>query len=72
MLIFPQKRMHSSLMMGETEGVIGRCSEKGWSNSDLFPIWLNHFMAITGYSQEDPHIIVLDGLNSHKSVAVSQ
>ena len=50
MLIFPRKRMQTTLMNGAPDGAIGACSDNGWINSQLFLDWLKHFVAFTNAS----------------------
>jgi len=69
MLIFPRKRMADSLMMGAPPQSIGCCSSSGWTDSSLFVTWLEHFVKFTNSSSTAPHIIIMDGHHSHKSLA---
>ena len=66
--IFPRKRMVDSLMANAPIDSKGFASSNGWSNSELFVKWLNHFVECTNASKANPQIIVLDGHHSHKSL----
>ena len=68
MLIFPRKRMLEQLMIGAPARSVGFCSPNGWTDSDLFVKWLQHFMSITNASTATSQVVILDGHNSHKSL----
>jgi len=44
MLIFKRIRMSSVLMAGTPAGSVGYLSASGWTNSELFVKWLEHFI----------------------------
>jgi hypothetical protein len=67
MYIFPRKRMLDTLLNGAPPDAIGFASPSGWTDSELFMKWLQHFAKSTGCSPQDPHLILLDGHHSHKS-----
>lgn len=66
--IYPRKRMVQSLMNGAPAGALGLCSASGWTDSDIFLRWLEHFTAFIKCSPETPHILLLDGHHSHKTL----
>nr|XP_027231559.1 uncharacterized protein LOC113823140 [Penaeus vannamei] len=68
MFIFARKRM-TPLMTGSPPGFIARCTTNGWSDVDCFLIWLHHFVSIVKPTQDEKHIIILDGHHSHKTLA---
>ena len=69
MLIFPRKRMIDALMQGAPPQSAGYCSDNGWTDSELFFRWLEHFVSMTNASVNVPHIIILDGHHSRKTLA---
>ncbi|KAI0235340.1 hypothetical protein LSAT2_014173, partial [Lamellibrachia satsuma] len=69
MFIFPRKRMVASLMIGAPYQSVGYCSPNGWTDSDLFVKWLEHFASFTNASVDVPQIVILDGHHSHKTLA---
>jgi len=69
MLIFPRKNFCKRLMIGAPPGAIGSCSPSGWINSDLFIIWLKHFIKSSGASMENKTVLLLDNHESHISLA---
>lgn len=68
MLIFPRARMSDLLMNGAPVGSIGGCSSSGWTDSELFMTWLQHFVKWTSASETNQHILILDGHHSHKTL----
>ena len=69
MYIFPRQRMSDSLMAGAPPQSIGFASKNGWIDQDLFVKWLEHFVKFADPSPKNPHIIILDGHHSHKTLA---
>lgn len=43
MMIFKRKRMKSELIDHAPPGTIGRCSDSGWIETDLFMDYIKHF-----------------------------
>ena len=68
MLIFPRKRMQDRLMLRAPSQSVGYCSANGWTDSDMFVKWLEHFVANTNASKATPQA-TLDAHHSHKSLA---
>ena len=60
--------MRANFIDGALPGSVGDVSPSGWTHSSLFVNWLVHFVAITKCSKEHPHLIVLDGHHSHKTL----
>ena len=69
MYIFPRKRMVEVLMNGAPPQSVGYVSDSGWTDSELFVKWLEHFVAITNASTNAQHAIIMDGHQSHKTLA---
>ncbi len=69
MFVFPRKRMIVTLLNGALSQSVGYASSRGWMDSDLFLKWLQHFQSFTTSSKDSPHIIILDGHQSHKTLA---
>ena len=65
MMIFPRKRMLDILMNGAPPQSVGYASRSGWTDSQLFIKWLEHFVKFTNASPEKQQIIVIDGHHSH-------
>ena len=70
LFVVPRKRMVMSLMNGAPAGSIGAVNERGSGYIDgaLFMKWLKHFVEITGCTKEHPHLLLLDGPESHKTL----
>ena len=56
-------------MLGASLQSVDYCSANGWTDSNMFVKWLEHFVANTNASNATPQIIILDGHYSHKSLA---
>ena len=67
LFVFPRKRMVNVLMDGAPAGAIGGVNDRGsgYIDSITFMTWLKHFAAIAGCIKDDPHILLLDGHESH-------
>ena len=68
MLIFPRVKMNQRLIREAPLGTIGAASKSGWIDSSLFLQWFEHFVKRVKPSTDDPHLILLDGQISHKSL----
>ncbi|KAI0229911.1 hypothetical protein LSAT2_019672 [Lamellibrachia satsuma] len=70
LFVFPRKRMVNVLMNGAPAGAIGGVNDRGsgYIDSITFTTWLKHFAAIAGCTKDDPHILLLDGHESHKTL----
>src|SRR5678816_2470279 len=69
MFIYPQKRMIPALLNGAPPQSVGYTSTSGWTDSELFIKWLQHFVCFTRASTDNPQIIILDGHHSHKTLS---
>lgn len=69
LFIYPRKRMILALMNGAPIGSIAAVTASGWIDADVFLIWLQHFAKVAKCHKEDPHLIILDGHHSHKTIA---
>lgn len=68
MFIFGRKRFSEALMNGGPPGCIGACTSNGWTDGNCFMTWLRHFVLHAKPTQEDKHILILDGHHSHKTL----
>jgi len=68
LFVFPRKRMIEALMKDSPAGSIAACSDNGWSDGNIFLKWLAHFADTIKCSKEDPHLLLLDGHVSHKTL----
>lgn len=68
MFIFARKRFSEVLLNGGPAGCIGTCTSNGWSEGDCFMKWLRHFVLHAKPTQQDKHILILDGHQSHKTL----
>ena len=70
MIIFPRVNMTQRLLVGAPPCTVGVASKSGWVDQDLFLKWLTHFISHVKPSPDVPHLLLLDGHVSHKSLAV--
>jgi len=70
MLIFPRVYFNDRLLHGAPPQTVGVTSKSGWIDQGLFAKWLEHFIHMVKPSVEDPHVLLLDGHVSHKSLEV--
>ena len=68
MVIFPRAKMNQRLIHDAPLGTIGAASKNGWIDSSLFLQWFEHFVKRVKPSTDYPHLILLDGHVSHKSL----
>ena len=61
--------MIAALLTGAPPQSVGYTSASGWTDSNLFIKWLEHFVGFTNASKNNPHIIVLHGHHSHKTLS---
>ena len=68
--IFPRKRMNAAFMANTPPGSVGHCNEKrtSYMDSTLFVTWLHHFAQYTKCTKDKPHILIIDGHESHKTL----
>ena len=55
-------------MKGAPPDSLGSCSDSGWTESENMMKWLEHFVKFAKPSKNNPHIILLDGHHSHKTL----
>lgn len=65
MVIYPRKRLQPELTAGAPPGSIFHCQENGWINTELFTVWLEHFISFVKPSVDKKVLLVLDGHVSH-------
>lgn len=68
-LIFPRKRQKQELIDGSPEDSLLLVSDSGYMNSDLFLLWLQHFIKMVKSSKDTPVLLILDNHSSHLSLA---
>ena len=70
MIIFPRVNMSDRLLVGAPPCTVGVALKSGWVDQDLFIKWFAHFVRYAKPSVEQPHLLLLDGHISHKSLAL--
>jgi len=57
-IIFARKRLKAELMNGAPPDSIMLCSDSGYSNSELFPVWLQHFQKHVVSTESNPVLLI--------------
>ena len=65
LFVFPRTRMKPELMDGTPNGSISACHKSGWMQMEIFTQWFEHFVRVTGASQNNPMLLILDGHSTH-------
>ena len=68
MIIFPRVRYKEHFLSGAPTGSIGAGSQSGWINESLFVEFLQHIIAYTKCSPNEPILLILDNHESHCSI----
>ena len=70
LFISHRKRMVAALMHGAPAGSISGVNEggSGYIDGNLFVRWSQHFVAVTNCGRAQPHLLILDGHASHKTL----
>ena len=58
LLIWPRKRMAEQLMKGTPPDSIGAVSDSGWTDGNIFLVWLKHFQKWTHSSADNPQLLI--------------
>jgi hypothetical protein len=70
MFIFPRRKLHPALMHDAPVGSVGATSQSGWTNSDVFTSWIQHFINFSGSSLNRKVLLILDNHEAHICVKV--
>lgn len=65
MIIFKRKRFVQELAIGAPPGSCVTISDTGYINSDLFVVWLRHFIDAVKPSSDKKVLLLLDGHTTH-------
>lgn len=65
LFIFPRQRHSPQLEKDGPLGAVYTCSHNGWTNENIFILWLRHFIKHSKPTAEKPVLLVLDNHNSH-------
>ena len=66
--LFARKRMDNRLMGAAAPQTKGYATGTGWTNAEIFVLWLKHFTNTTKASMDNKQVIILDGHHSHKTL----
>ena len=62
--LFARKRMDNTLMGAAPPQSNGYASGNGWTNAEIFVLWLKHFTNTTKAPMDNKQVIILDGHHS--------
>lgn len=70
MIVYPNKKAPTNVMV--PAGTIYKYStkKKGWSNTDIFSDYIDHFIKYTKPSVNDPVLLILDNHSSHIAMEI--
>ena len=63
-----RKGIDNTLMGAAPPQSRGHATGNGWTNADMFVLWLKHFTNTTKTSMDNKQVIILDGHQSHKTL----
>lgn len=70
LFIFPRLRMSPHLERNGPAGAVYTCTKNGWSNEEVFMMWLKHFQAKVSSTIDNPVLLILDNHSSHISITI--
>ena len=65
LIILPRTRVNKNLEEGAPPGTVFQYHQSGWMQMSIFKTWIEHFIAHTKPSAEDPVLLILDGHLTH-------
>jgi hypothetical protein len=60
--------MTAELMDGAPAGSVAACHTSGWVQTDIFTMWLDHFIKFLKPTPEEQVLLVLDGHYTHTQI----
>lgn len=67
-IIYPRKRMRPEFLTGGPPGCVGYAQDTGYMTSEVFLLYLQHFVKHTKPTTEKPILLLLDNHASHVSL----
>ena len=67
LMIFPRVNFEPYMLSGAPAGTVGAANQSGWTSTEIFIKWLNHFIENTRASKEKPVLLLMDNHDSHVS-----
>ena len=65
MFVWPRARMKPELMDECPPGSISECHNSGWMQTNIFRIWFQHFVKVSGATTDNKVLLILDGHATH-------
>ena len=72
LMIFPRVNFKPYMLSGAPAGTVGAANQSGWTSTEIFIKWLNHFIENTRASKEKPVLLLMDNHDSHVSIEAIQ
>lgn len=69
-MIFPRVHFKSHMINGAPPGTLGLATPNGWSNSDKFEDFLNHFIKHVRPNNDNKVLLIMDNHESHLSIKI--
>lgn len=70
LFVFPRVHFKQNMLKGAPLGSVGAANPSGWSNEEIFLLFIEHFIKHAQPSEENSHILILDNHESHYSPRV--
>lgn len=68
MMVFPRVNFKEYMLKGAPPGTIGGANSSGWSNEEMYFIFMQHFIKHTKPSKDERVLLVIDNHESHLSL----
>ncbi|XP_046391537.1 MFS-type transporter clz9-like [Ischnura elegans] len=68
MIIYARHRVTPNLEANGPTGALYACSVNGWTNEEVFFMWLKHYQKHAKASKDEPSLLILDNHGSHISL----
>lgn len=70
LLIFPRVHFKDFMLKNAPPGAIGAATPTGWISSEVFLLWMRHFIAFSKPTRNDPVLLIMDNHEAHLSYDV--
>lgn len=69
-LIFPRVHYKNHMTKGAPPETLGLATQNGWSNTEMFEIYFDHFLKHVNSSKDKKILLILDNHESHLSIRI--
>lgn len=70
LLIFPRVHFKDFMLKNAPPGAIGAATPTGWISSEVFLLWMRHFIAFSKPTRNEPVLLLMDNHEAHLSYEV--